>query len=244
MTRTDAVRRTKPHGVIFDLDGVLIDSEPFWREGFRAAIGHLAEMSGRATPEMPDSLLVRYEGGRVRDTVADLVRDLLPELSENAEQLRAASEVAIETASLLFREDPRPIADSVRAAREISTQGIRLGVASSSAEPFIRTALQTLGLSDLVSAVQSAYELEQTKPDPAVYTNTLAAMRLSASRCVAVEDSLVGLEASLRAGLPTVWFCPNPDVPVPDLPDLSSVPAVHRVNRVSAEAVYRAFEVT
>ena len=210
MTRTDAVKRTKPHGVIFDLDGVLIDSEPFWREGFRAAIGHLAERSGRVAPDLPDSVLVRYEGGRGRDTVADLVRDLLPELSENAEQLRAASEVAIETASRLFSQDPRPIADSVRAAREISTQGIRLGVASSSAEPFIRTALQTLGLSDLVFAVHGGFvevsnDIVTILSDVAELASQIDVTRARAAQQRA-EDALrqatdAELEAALRRAL-------------------------------------------
>lgn len=239
---TKAATRTRPAGVIFDLDGVLIDSEPFWREGFRAAIGYLAGRFGHDTPELSDAFLVRYEGGRVSDTVAELARDLLPDVVEDTEELLAASDLAITTASTLFREDPRPIVDSVRAARQLAREGIVLGVASSSAEPFIRAALHTLDLRDLVSAVQSAYELERTKPDPAVYLKTLTAMNLTADQCVAVEDSIVGLQAALRAGLPTVWFCPDPDVPEPDLSGIPDRPTVRRVRRVSAQAVYQAAE--
>lgn len=240
MIRIDPVRPSTPLGVIFDLDGVLIDSEPFWREGFRAAVRSLCGSAGRATPELTDAALVRYEGGRVSDTVAQLARDLVPELSSDQVELRRASDVAIETASRLFGQEPAPIADSIRTAREIHSLGIALAVASSSAEPFIRTALQTIGLADIIPVVQSAYELERTKPDPAVYLLTLEALDLPASRCVAVEDSLVGLEASLRAGLATVWFSPDPAVSAPDLDDVAHLPPVHRVDRVSTAAVLKA----
>lgn len=237
MTRSDPARTSTPLGVIFDLDGVLIDSEPFWREGFRAAVRSLSETAGRPTPELTDAALVRYEGGRVSDTVAQLARDLVPELSSDQGELDRASDVAIETASRLFGQEPSPIADSIQAARDIHSLGIALAVASSSAEPFIRAALRTIGLADIIPVVRSAYELERTKPDPAVYLLTLEAMGLPASRCVAVEDSAVGLEASLRAGLATVWLSPDPAVSAPDLRDVPHLPPVHRVSRVSAAAV-------
>ena len=58
--------------VIFDLDGVLVDSEPLWREGFRAALDLIATSLGTTAPSLSDDDLEEYEGGRVPDTVATL----------------------------------------------------------------------------------------------------------------------------------------------------------------------------
>ena len=58
--------------VIFDLDGVLVDSEPLWREGFRAAVDVIASSLGTTAPSLSDDDLREYEGGRVPDTVATL----------------------------------------------------------------------------------------------------------------------------------------------------------------------------
>ena len=126
--------------VIFDLDGVLVDSEPLWREGFRAALDVIATSLGTTAPALSDDDLRQYEGGRVPDTVATLASAVFD--GEVApETLSAAVAVAIETASRLFAEDPRPITASVVTASELHARGFRLGVASSSAPEFLHTVL-------------------------------------------------------------------------------------------------------
>jgi beta-phosphoglucomutase-like phosphatase (HAD superfamily) len=98
--------------VIFDLDGVLVDSEPLWREGFRAAVELVATSVGDDVPQLSDDELRQYEGGRVPDTVATLAAALFGD-DIAPETLDAAVEVAITTASELFAEHPTPIAASV-----------------------------------------------------------------------------------------------------------------------------------
>ena len=194
---------------IFDLDGVLVDSEPLWREGFRAALDVVAASLGTVAPHLSDDDLREYEGGRVPDTVATLAtgvfdREVAPEA------LGAAVDTAVETASRLFAEHPRPIAASVVAAHELHTRGFRLGVASSSAPDFIDTVLDHLALAEEVEAVESAFFLANPKPHPDVYLNVMSSLGETPAHCVAIEDSWTGVRSALRAGLRTVWLSSSP----------------------------------
>jgi mannitol-1-/sugar-/sorbitol-6-/2-deoxyglucose-6-phosphatase len=195
--------------VIFDLDGVLVDSEPLWREGFRAALAVIAASLGTTAPELSDDDLRKYEGGRVPDTVATLAAAVLA--GEVApETLKAAVDRAIETASRLFAEHPRPITASVVAAHELHGRGFRLGVASSSAPAFIGAVLDRLELSEEVEAVESAFFLSNPKPHPDVYLNVMSSLGETPDHCLAVEDSWTGVQSSLGAGIRTVWLTAEP----------------------------------
>ena len=195
--------------VIFDLDGVLVDSEPLWREGFRAAVDLIARSLGRTAPSLSDDELRHYEGGRVPDTVATLAAELFGD-EVSSDTLRAAVDVAVATASRLFAEDPTPIAASVAAAEELHARGFRLGVASSSAPEFIDTVIAHIGLTEDVEAVESAFNLSNPKPHPDVYLNVMSRLGETPDHCVAIEDSWTGVQSSLRAGLRTVWISTEP----------------------------------
>ena len=195
--------------VIFDLDGVLVDSEPLWREGFRAALDVIATSLGTTAPSLSDDDLVGYEGGRVPDTVATLAAGVF-DAEVAPETLSAAVDTAIETASRLFAEHPRPITASVVAAQQLHARGFRLGVASSSAPEFIATVLDHLELTDQVEAVESAFFLENPKPHPDVYLTVMTSLGVSADECLAIEDSWAGVQSSLGAGLRTVWLSTLP----------------------------------
>jgi len=191
--------------VIFDLDGVLVDSEVYWRAGFRETVDVLATEAGLAPLELPDEVLVQYEGGRVPDTIGALVRDHLPSLSLDAERLRRAVEVAVGTAAERITETPRTIDDSVQAALDLHAAGYVLAVASSSAGAFIDAALDSVGLSELVQVRESAFDVEHAKPHPEVYLKAMAALGTDPGHCVAVEDSPTGVRSALAAGLTTIW---------------------------------------
>jgi mannitol-1-/sugar-/sorbitol-6-/2-deoxyglucose-6-phosphatase len=195
--------------MIFDLDGVLVDSEPLWREGFRAALDLIAASLGTTAPSLSDDDLREYEGGRVSDTVANLAAVVF-DGEVAAKTLSAAVEIAIDTASRLFAENPRPITASVVAAEKLHDRGFRLGVASSSAPEFIRTVIDHLALSDEVEAVESAFHLSNPKPHPDVYLNVMKRLGETPDHCLAIEDSWTGVQSSLRAGLRTVWLTREP----------------------------------
>jgi HAD superfamily hydrolase (TIGR01509 family) len=196
------------HVVIFDLDGVLVDSEPYWREAFRAAMDVIAADLGTTAPAMSDEELHEYEGGRVSDTVRTLAAAVFGTVSE--ETIEHAVEAGIERARTLFAKEPRAISASVETAVELSARGFRLAVASSSAPVFIEAVVERVGLADAVEVMESAFFLENPKPHPDVYLNVVARMGVSSEHCTAIEDSWTGVQAALRAGLRTVWLTEDP----------------------------------
>jgi HAD superfamily hydrolase (TIGR01509 family) len=197
------------HGaVIFDLDGVLVDSEPYWREGFRAAMEVVAADLRTTAPVMTDEELHRFEGGRVSDTVRTLAEALFGSVPEPT--IMDAVDAAVERARALFAEEPRPITASVETAAELSARGFRLAVASSSAPVFIDAVVERVGLADAVEVMASAFSLENPKPHPDVYLNVLGTMGVSPQDCTAIEDSWTGVQSALMAGLRTVWLSDQP----------------------------------
>lgn len=191
--------------VIFDLDGVLADSEPCWRSGFRAALGEFAIRAGAGAPELSDADLARFEGGRSKDTVRTLGVEFFPEIAADEGEVEAAAEVAIARAVEAFHDAPRLLAANVAVAHELADLGWVIAVASSSPVPFIEAVLAEAGLREVVRSVHSAYDLPVAKPDPMVYRNALAALDVQSDEAVAIEDSVTGATASVAAEIPTIW---------------------------------------
>lgn len=191
--------------VIFDLDGLLVDSEPYWRDGFRAAVSLLATEFGARNPAPNDDALHQFEGGRVGDTIRTLAAHYFPDALPGAELLQRATVCAIETATSRMRTSPRAVTQNVAVAHELAGLGYRLAVASSSPPEFIDTSLTILGLTASVEVVESAFYLAHAKPHPEVYENTLRKLGITPREAVALEDSRTGTEAALRAGIPTLW---------------------------------------
>lgn len=235
--------------VIFDLDGVLVDSEVHWRAGFRATIDALAVEAGLEPPHIPDVELLAYEGGRVPDTLQALVRDYLPSLFPlSPEKLRRATDACVGVSARRITESPRTIMDSVRAARELAARGYTLAVASSSARTFIDAALLSVGLDELFDVRESAFDVEHAKPHPEVYEKTMDALGTDPTRCVAIEDSRKGARAALAAGLSTIWLTNEPTTldgvePQPESAVWTARPRpwLISVTQVSSDTITRAF---
>lgn len=230
-----------PAAVVFDMDGVLIDSEPLWRDGFRHGVAAFMNQHGRPTPTLSDADLARFEGGRVDQTLDALHQHYLGH-GLTAGDRQDLTRRVVAHVSALFAANPTPIPDSVQALRDIAALGIPVAIATSSAPEFLDAVLDTLDLAHLVQVRQSALHLLDGKPHPEVYLRALDALGVTPAEAVAIEDSLTGLEAAVRAGLPTVWLTTRPEIegraaladrtahlvePVPPV-HLSAYPAVTR----------------
>ncbi len=203
----------RPHGVVFDLDGTLVDSEPHWAWGFSTGLSEILARRGHGTHDIDPDRMARFRGGRVPESVRSIVGELglalpEPELDEIVDEV-------IARVSARFVEDPSPIAGAVATVRDLAADGIPLAVASSSALAFIQAALEQLGIADLVPVRVSAIGLNRGKPDPTVYHLALDRLGVQAAGSVAVEDSTAGVGAAVNAGMRCVWFAPEPDATPP-----------------------------
>jgi HAD superfamily hydrolase (TIGR01509 family) len=193
--------------VVFDLDGVLVESEPLWQQGFADVVNAYTAAQGQGDPGLRADDLHRFTGGRVNDTVRTLLTALGHEAP--AELVAALSDRVINQVSLAFPEQDAVIDDSVDVARRLAAGGTRLAIASSSSQRFIDAVVRRLGMEDAFEVTQSAFELERGKPDPEVYLLTCARLGVDPADTLAVEDSVPGLLAALRAGMTAVWLRPE-----------------------------------
>lgn len=211
---------TPPAAVIFDLDGVIVDSEIWWHEvrvEWAASLGR--------TWTHPDSAAVMGANSagwaRIMRERTGLPADL------EATILRAIVEGMVGR----YRErGAPPIAGAVAAVRAVAAR-LPVGVASSAHAAVIDAALRATGLLGVARAVVSSDEVAAGKPAPDVYLEAARRLGTTPDRCLVVEDSINGIRAGRAAGM-TVVLVPNASVPPAPgasqladfvLPDLASL---------------------
>jgi HAD superfamily hydrolase (TIGR01509 family) len=194
-----AERPDKPEAVVFDVDGTLADTE---RDGHRPAFNEAFAAAGLPYRWDPDEYgaLLAVPGGRRR--IEHYLRDQgIP--TQRAAEL-AARLHADKTARFVDRVraglvPARPgVADLLGALR---AAGVRLAVATTGSREWVSELLDGLFGPDAFEVAITGTEVTDLKPDPAVYQQALAALRLPAGRVTAVEDSAIGVEAAVAAGL-------------------------------------------
>lgn len=195
----------RARAVIFDLDGVLVDSEPYWQNAFRDVVNDHLRVAVPVARQFTLQETHVFEGGRVNESLARMLqaRGLAAQVGDElVDDLTAA---VIRRVTDAVAADPRPITANVEAARRLGRAGVPLAVASSSALPFIDAVLVATGLDRYICVRRSALLLAQGKPHPEVYLQAAAALGIDPAQCLAIEDSATGLAAALRAKIPTVW---------------------------------------
>ncbi len=205
----------RPCCVIFDLDGVLLDSEPLHVEatnqvlrrfGKHLSVQENARFMGLADPEYWQALLDYFGLEHV---------DPAPLIQEKA---RAYTQ--------LIRTRPLEAFAGARELLEmLHRQGCRLAVASSSRREDIEIVLQRLGFRGFFQAVVSGEEVPRSKPDPAIFLEAARRLGCEPQHCWVVEDSLNGIRAAQRAGMRVVAFSP-PATPPPGIPVFRSFAAL------------------
>jgi len=189
--------------VIFDCDGVLVDTESMsaraWREvtgryGYPWSDEDTTAALGRS--EMDTYLLV---AGRVRDgrSVDGRLVDARHEFPAAADFLPELEELRAE----LIRQDLPVFPDAVAAVRGLVMNGVPLGVASSSSSASLRLKLGESGLAPFFDAVAAGDEVAAAKPAPDVYLLVAGRLGVDPARCLAVEDTEVGATAADAAGM-------------------------------------------
>ena len=185
--------------VIFDLDGVIVDSEQVWddvREQLvRERTGRWHEGAQAAMMGMSSTEWSRY----MHDEL------LLPESPEeiNTEVVRRMLE--------RYRESLPLLDGAVDAVRRLADE-FTLGVASSSNRPLIEAVLDGAEIAACFAVVISSEEVARGKPAPDVYLEVAQRLGVEPARCAAVEDSSNGLRAAHAAGM-RVLALPNAHYP-------------------------------
>ncbi|MFP4367153.1 MAG: hexitol phosphatase HxpB [Bacteroidales bacterium] len=179
--------------VIFDMDGVLIESEPIWRE---AEI----EVFKRVGINLTEEMCRQTTGFRTDETIAHWFRY---QPWDNFTQKEIGIEIERTVCDIIDKRGvPAPGVDKI--LKFFNERGILKALASSSAPGVIDRVLNKLDLKNEFIEVSSGAEEEYGKPHPAVYITAAKKMSIEPANCLAIEDSFAGLLAAKAAKMRTV----------------------------------------
>ena len=178
--------------VIFDMDGVLVDSEPLYLEFFRDFfIRH-----GRSVDE---DLLLRTVGASHKETWR-----LLAQMWGEGCDPTWLEQFSTSSAPHQLPYDQVAVPGMKNTLKYLYEQGLSLYIASASTQASIHRMVELTGISAYLSGAISGETVRRSKPDPDVYLQAIALSGCSPDQCIAVEDSIYGIQAAKNAGLRVV----------------------------------------
>ena len=196
---------------IFDMDGLLIDSEPLWQD---------AEIAVYAPYDVPVTRdLCRATAGRRIDEVLALWHERFdwqgPAVEEMVERV-----LNTVTDMIVSRGEALPGVHETFDA--LALAGLRLAIASSSPPPLIDAVVEKLALADYLELTHSGIHERRGKPDPAVFLTTARKLGVAPERCLVFEDAPAGVAAGRAAGMivvavPSVFDPDDPGIQAADI---------------------------
>lgn len=212
-----------PEAVVFDLDGVLIDSEQLWDEARRELVARhggvwlpdaTAAMQGMSAPEWSRYMRAHLGLDRPEPRIAELVvEDLLARYAHHLPLLPGA----------------------VEAVRRIGDRW-RLALASSANREIIDAVLASAHLGGSFAVTVSSEEVARGKPSPDVYLAAASRLGVDASACVAIEDSANGIRSAHAAGMQVICL-PNPHFPPPSDVRLLAADVIERLDDLTVSRI-------
>lgn len=180
-------------GVLWDLDGTLIDSgeQHFvaWRETLAArGRDHSREEFARFFGRRNDVILAEMFGNTLSADEADGIAD------EKEKRYRR----------LVRADGLEPLPGVMEWLRRLKRDGYRQALATMAPRANVTVVVEVLGLESLLDATAAAEDVERGKPDPGIFLEAARRIDVPAGRCVVVEDAPAGLEGARRAGTRTV----------------------------------------
>jgi len=186
---------------IFDMDGTLINSEPFWAIAEKEVF---SELGIEITPEDTKitSALTTKE-----------VTEYWHKEKPGATQIEDAENKVVQRVHELIKTQGEPMPGAMEALELCSKNNIRLALCTNSPLSLVQTVIDRLNLQNTFEIVVSGEHEERGKPHPAVYQTALKKLNLEAHNAIAIEDTPTGVESAAKAGIATIavsqWRLPQ-----------------------------------
>ncbi len=190
---------------IFDMDGVIIDSEPLHFQTDRMVMkdygiditdNELNSFVGVTNPEMWAVLIERYN---IKVTVEELL------VIQNQYKTQ-----------LFGKKELQPINGILELLTELKEKGIPIALASSSSRQFIELVLRSLHIYEFFDVIISGEEVTNSKPAPDIFLKAAAELKVDPFECVVLEDSSNGVKAAKAAGMKCIGY-KNPNSGIQDI---------------------------
>lgn len=179
--------------VIFDMDGVLINSEPLWKIAEKEVFSSLGVKVSDELVHITSALTAQevcafwferypWKGKTFNQVEEDVVARVIELIEENDTKMPGVKEI------LEFCKNKE----------------FKIGLASNSSHNLIEVVLEKVGIKHYFNFISSAEDVEKGKPDPAVYLYAAQNLDVLPSHCIVFEDSVIGVTAAKQAGMTVV----------------------------------------
>ncbi|HRE73073.1 MAG TPA: hexitol phosphatase HxpB [Flavobacteriales bacterium] len=179
--------------VIFDMDGLLIDSEPIWREAEK-------EVFATVGISLSDEMCFETVGLRIEEVVDHWHRQF-PWSNRSKEEIAIQ---VVQRVTELIREKGKALPGVQRAIQSLHKENIPLAIASGSHYSIIHTVVDQLNIRSYFSIIHSAEEEEHGKPHPAIFLSTAKRLNVYPTECLVFEDSFNGVIAAKAARMKVI----------------------------------------
>jgi HAD superfamily hydrolase (TIGR01509 family) len=183
------------YGLIFDMDGVIVNSNPYHRISWK---NFLLRKGYPYSEELFDEVISGRTGNTTlgilmgNELSEQVVSEYLAEIDAEFQDIFGATEEWVHVPGLY------EFLDKVRIA------GFKTAMATSAPTGNVTLSLEKLGLEDYFSVVIDKNDVTRGKPDPEVYLTTMARMGMGNSKCLVFEDSKAGVQAAIGAGIKVI----------------------------------------
>jgi sugar-phosphatase len=189
----------KIQAVIFDMDGLLIDSEPYWRDSEVSVLGALGV-------PLTHEMCAQFAGLRIREVV-DNWRSQYPWEGESSESV--AGRIQLEVCERI-RGEGELLPGARELVGELHQRGYPLAVATSSDIDVVDAVMERSGLGPCFNIIASASAEQYGKPHPAVFLRAAEELGINPLACLVLEDALLGVIAARAArmrvvAVPEAW---------------------------------------
>lgn len=183
----------KLNTVIFDMDGLLIDSEPLWACAAE-------ELFAGYGIKLTDEQYAKTTGMRTKE----FLHYWFNHFGINESTLLQAEETIVKRVVELVKQKGKPMPGVAYIFDFFKTRGFKAGLATSSGMALVDVVVDMLNIQQYLSAVSSAEGLSNGKPHPEVYLNCAKTLASEPRQCICFEDSLNGMIAAKAAGMKCV----------------------------------------
>jgi beta-phosphoglucomutase family hydrolase len=188
------VERQMIKAVIFDMDGVIVESEHIHIEaeqqtmlehGVRISAEELHAYTGTTAKFMFTELIKKYKLDTTFEGIFDEKEEIMFKLLE---------------------KETRPTKGVIELLKKLKLKGVKLAIASSSHRRLIEYVLRKLDIGPLFDVVVSAEDVSSGKPSPEIFIKSARRLRVKPVECLVVEDAKLGVEAAKNAGMKVVGY--------------------------------------
>lgn len=192
--------------VIFDMDGVLIDSEPLWKIAMEETFHSVGCMITKKDFQKTVGL-----------RIDEVIEFWYHERGWEKYSAKDVEDKIVERMVVLIEENGAPLKGVVETISFLKSKGIKIGLGTSSYKVLIRAVLRTIGLTEAFDFVHSAEDEEFGKPHPAVYLTVARNLNVVPTKCLVIEDSLNGIISGRAARMKVVCIPEKTHNPEPKL---------------------------